>query len=500
MKGEKLSIKELLNIDFLKKPDFYCVFFILIGIFLRLKQYLFNRSLWLDEASLALNVIDRDFAGLFKPLDYYQGAPPFFLTATKMLVSIFGDSEPVLRLFPLVAGVVSIVLFYFLAKSAFNNRWIAVIAVAFFALNTRLIYFSQEFKQYSSDVMFTLAMLLLGISLDFNKLSYTKCLFLGVAVGLCLWFSHPLVFTAAGVLTAHILCNLIRKNYSTIAKIFIFTAPIVISFGLFYFLSLKNLATNPELLNYWAESFLKFSIFDLLTAFLFSHMYMFPFASYILLVAVAALAGMFLFFRKDRFKFLILVLPMVFCAMASFMQLYPFGDRFILFLLPIFILFMTKPLELAGVYRKIAGVLLVTAYCFVFFSSAGAYIDYISKNHAFEIEQLKPVLLAVKENIQPEDTIYLYYGSQRAADYYLRKIKLDNEIIIGISSRDNIDKYFEDLAQLKHKTKIWLIFSHLWRRNDEIPQILGWLFKNGELNRIIEKPGALVIEFTPKRK
>ena len=45
-----------------------------LGIFLRLFQYLHNRSLWLDEASLALNLIEKTFSELLQPLDYGQMA------------------------------------------------------------------------------------------------------------------------------------------------------------------------------------------------------------------------------------------------------------------------------------------------------------------------------------------------------------------------------------------------------------------------------------------
>src|SRR5256885_16763608 len=40
-----------------------------VGIFLRVAQYLANRSLWIDEAWLALNLLSRSFEHLTKPLD-----------------------------------------------------------------------------------------------------------------------------------------------------------------------------------------------------------------------------------------------------------------------------------------------------------------------------------------------------------------------------------------------------------------------------------------------
>ena len=52
---------------------------IALGIFLRVAPYAANHSLWLDEANLALNIVDRPLEGLLRPLDYGQGAPVGFL-------------------------------------------------------------------------------------------------------------------------------------------------------------------------------------------------------------------------------------------------------------------------------------------------------------------------------------------------------------------------------------------------------------------------------------
>ena len=71
---------------------------ILLGVALRLRQYLALRSFWLDEAMLALNIVGRSFSGLLKPLDYNQGGPVGFLLAEKMVVNLLGNSELSLRL------------------------------------------------------------------------------------------------------------------------------------------------------------------------------------------------------------------------------------------------------------------------------------------------------------------------------------------------------------------------------------------------------------------
>jgi hypothetical protein len=67
---------------------------LILGLGLRLAQYA-GRSLWLDEALLALNIIHRPIGGLFRVLDYHQGAPLGFLLlekmATKLVVMVNSD-------------------------------------------------------------------------------------------------------------------------------------------------------------------------------------------------------------------------------------------------------------------------------------------------------------------------------------------------------------------------------------------------------------------------
>src|SRR5687767_16036395 len=72
---------------------------LLAGSLLRLRQYLTGRSLWLDEAMLALNIVNRNYGELFQPLDYDQGAPIGLMLVEKTFNLIFGRNEFSLRLF-----------------------------------------------------------------------------------------------------------------------------------------------------------------------------------------------------------------------------------------------------------------------------------------------------------------------------------------------------------------------------------------------------------------
>ncbi len=62
-----------------------------LAVIVRVYLFIFvEKSLWLDEAALALNILDKGYLELFQPLQYAQSAPPLFLLCTKFLTEIFG--------------------------------------------------------------------------------------------------------------------------------------------------------------------------------------------------------------------------------------------------------------------------------------------------------------------------------------------------------------------------------------------------------------------------
>jgi len=171
---------------------------VVIGVILRLIQYSLNRSLWLDESVLALNIVNKSFLELLGPLDLIQVAPVGFIFIEKTLVILLGNNEYILRLFPLVAGIVSLFLFYYVARRCIPEEG-AFIAVGLFSLSPYLVYYSSDVKQYSSDV--TIALLLLAVTMFIRSKKFTNLsiVFFGAIGGIAVWFSLPSVFVLAGI-------------------------------------------------------------------------------------------------------------------------------------------------------------------------------------------------------------------------------------------------------------------------------------------------------------
>lgn len=96
----------------------FCTVFVLLGIALRLLRLGLNFPLWGDEAFVALNFFDSDFATLTKPLRHYQIAPLGFLWLEKITVLLLGMSEFTLRLTPCLAGIFALLVSFKAAKNS----------------------------------------------------------------------------------------------------------------------------------------------------------------------------------------------------------------------------------------------------------------------------------------------------------------------------------------------------------------------------------------------
>ena len=226
----------------------------LLGFFFRIYFYGVNRSLWLDEAMLALNLVNRSFLELMNPLDFSQGAPVGFLFLQKAVISILGNSDYILRLFPLLSGLASIPLMYSISKQ-YGRGLAPYISLGLFAFSASLIYYSSELKQYSSDVLVTLLLLFIVPKSLQEKVSSNVFIALGFTGVLAIWFSHPALFILTGIILTLGLAFTKQRNSYKLWWLVGIIGVWGINLILLYFISLQHLVANNVLLNYWSSGF-----------------------------------------------------------------------------------------------------------------------------------------------------------------------------------------------------------------------------------------------------
>ncbi|MCF8008573.1 MAG: glycosyltransferase family 39 protein [Halanaerobiales bacterium] len=501
-----MKIKSFYKIIYNKLKKVYTsnsfpIFIIILGIFIRFRQYLVNRSLWIDEASLALNILEKNYIGLLQKLDYGQSAPPVFLLITKYLTNLFGTSEYILRLLPLISGVLSLYVFYKISEKVLNKKAvpIALILMSFTHFN---IYYSAEFKQYSLEVL--IGLLIITFAIRLYKSNYSNYnLFLFVFIGsISVWFSHASVFMLLGVGLALLLklsyINSFSKKLKTRKYIFLIITYLVcfVSFSFHYFLIIRKSA-EKHFYQFWQGYFLPFppvsineikKYFELAAKFIINPL---GFNHVLGIVIFFILIGeYFLWKKKDKFYFYLINFPIFILITTSMLSIYPFGVRLVLFITPIFYLIISE-----GIYnifvlfskqnKKLIPIALLLIFITLLYPAAKGGQNLI--NPIFK-EEIRPVINYYFDNKQDSGNLYVYHGAERAFKFYI--YQKDISYISGSNHRENPSLYLKELDKLKGQGKFWFLFSHVHKNEKDI--FLIYLDKIGNRIDSFQRPGASI--------
>ena len=458
---------------------YYKIILILIfltGILIRLYKYLQNASLWGDEAALAINVVNGSYRDLFSGLQLMQACPPGFTVLVKFLLNSFHPAnlyirDLVLRFIPLTCGVSAIFAFYYLVKLVFEeNKFKILTAVLLFTLTPAAIIYSSQFKQYSMELLISIILLTIFykiIILEKNKWYYQ------FFIALSVWFSYSaFLVIASGCLT------LILKN----RKIFVTTfISVFISSIVYYFISLKDIfSVNYTNLNiYWSQaySFLQFShptriFYRLGELFVLTR----PVSLFIGLIIFIAIV-VYIFNKKNLlYKQVLFLTPFFLTVAASMLHKYPFCCRLILFLIPVFLIFIT---DLEGKPGKVLKGLLLLA-CLI------SIPVYSPDARALYYSYARDVIAYLKLN-QEKNDIYIFDNTSQEYLFYINGAHLTNlrNIVIPVTCYTEVLKPCSDVLKKLPKGKYYLLTSSYYAR--EIAEEAGL------------KPIELDLGFKPKK-
>lgn len=474
---------------------------ILLGWVLRLRQYLTGRSLWLDEAMLALNIVNRDIGGMFKPLDYDQGAPVGFLLIEKISNILFGRNEYALRLFPLLAGLASLWLFYLLLKQVTRGPGLYT-ALALFAFNPRLIYYTSEVKQYIVDVLITISLLLLASRLFAATPQKRDFAMLALAGVIGLSLSHPALFVLAGIGLGLVILYIQRRDFASL-KLAVMVGIVWLAILAFlYLLILKDLQQNIFMKEYWQNGFLPLPPWGHAGWFAtniqenIGVQFGIPYAVYF--VAGLMLIG-WAFLWKSNFPYaLIIALIWIMTLTASALQLYPVLERMILFLVPVGLLLLAKAVDL--LYQSLQRQKLVATLSALLLSGYLVYGPLVTSLGYFVqpkyYEHTRPAMGFLQETWRSEDAMYVSYGAVPAFEYYAPMYGLENATYIS-NKRDDYkdpDQILKQLETLRGQHRVWILLSHVYEKEgfNEKDFILDYLRQHGERKREFRVPGSSV--------
>lgn len=462
-----------------------------IGTGIRLWQYFLNPSLWMDEASLSLNVIERGFSELLQPLAYEQAAPPGFLWLQRLAITSFGDNEQALRLVPLLFGVAAPFLFLAVARRAANGFGLALV-VALFCLSPRLIFHSVEAKQYSGDVFAALTALAIGLRFGRAAVSARSAVACGLVGCAMLTISHAATFAFGGVAVLVLIDCARRRDPVRLPAVFPALALWLLTVVLLFGMSYRQLTHHGQLLDYWKAGFAPLpwspaAIDWCATTYL-------RFLTWPLglgsgwLVAVALPIGAAFLFRRDRWLFGISVAPIACALLASALHHYPFHDRLLLFAVPACLLALgagvTQLLSSPRIYWRWAGVGVAAGLLWPQLLRVGRDPARGRLSH-----ELRPVLHQVAAHDPSARTFVVCGNAWAAFRYYAPRCGfVGTPEIVGESAV--LDPTgFQTRLGAQHG-QAWIVFSHVMETNGQDERLAALEILDRIAKREMELPGA----------
>ena len=484
-----------------------------VGAAVRIEQFGWRRSLWLDEALITANIVHRSFAGLLHPLSGEQGAPIGWLWGERLAVVVFGNNEYALRAIPLLAGMAAIALVYRVVKPV-AGPWAAALATTLLALSPDAVRYSVEVKQYSSDLAVALALAVVGRwALRGSRRSLALW---GVAGAVAVWCSHPAVFVLAA--TALVLALSHRRTPHRLLGVGLASAGWLLSFGTDWLVSLRQLGANSYLHQYWSAGFAPtpFRLGADLTWLWRAPVRVaaepggMPAAG---LAAAVILAGFAWALRTRPREAALAALPIVAGLAGGAVGAYPFEGRMALWLLGFVV---------AGLAAAAAGAaaLLQAGHDAVFRLDQAAHLDARRSRRwgagvvavacvAFLVQgpirqvgdvahdpttwiDLRPLLQAVRPLMRPGDLVWVHSGDAPSAAYYAISTKVTPTSVVYDGPDAQACPGDPAIAGVADKGRVWFVFGYQSSTTDgdEQAEIESWLASSAHLEGRVTRPQA----------
>ena len=442
-----MRISELKNINIYK---LFIVLIIFAGIVLRISAFMHLRPFWLDECYLALNITDND--NYFSELIYNQAAPPFFMYLSKFFYNIIPfKAEFSLRLLPLLSGIGALFVFQILINKIFTNNLSKIMALSLFAFNFKLIYYSSEFKQYSSDVLIFLSVIAVFLVLkEMNTVQ--KCIY-GLLMGAAIWFSNAAVVAIPCIALIYLIEKIKTKSFK-INDILLFLPSLLSVIA--YCIIFKSTLESDYLHNFWEKFFIAHNFSNI--GYIIKNNARFFFTSHTLLLRYLILFGIFIFTFKKRF---IIILPIFLTLLLSYLHICPTQGRIILYILPVLIICACGLLEYKSKFIQYPALIIMS---FLIFCQANYAKEQFLNNELFYEDVLSP-LQTVSQNMKGGDYLLIDSYNNGSFKYYNKFFKFDEAHVKVIPHE--VSNFVKAIKTLP-KGNYFFVFSHSAHKGQKV--------------------------------
>ncbi|MCU0355936.1 MAG: hypothetical protein MUD08_19760, partial [Cytophagales bacterium] len=327
------------------------------------------------------------------------------------------------------------VLFYRLLQLLQLTEYVAFACLVIFAAGFPLVYYASETKQYSLEVLASVAAYILYYRYHQTD-NRLKLLSYALAGALMVWFSYSAVFVLFSVAVIHLFELLLKRQWK---KAFPFLAVYSVwglSFAANYLLIIyPNGLKSADIVNMWLDGFaplpprsvgdLKWYGISLYTAFRYplnlNWDFLSPWVPAMLQVSFVGLCffflGMVWLAKTDRQKLALFGLPILITLVVSGLHRYPFTERFLLFLVPHFIIFIGVGADLF--YQYTIRYSKAATYVVIVLLIMPPVIDLIQEDHfgGWKRREVKKGIAFMERNRQRGEFVFTN-GIASAFHYY----------------------------------------------------------------------------------
>lgn len=449
-----------------KAADVIGLCIIAAGIGVSIFMNCVGRTLWLDEAMLAYSFSKRSFFGLTNGIfEWDQSAPVLYLYLVKALTCIFGNTEFVLRSFSILSYIVVLFLSGYVAKKLFRIKY-PILVSAFLANMNFILKYSNEFKQYLSECIWVLLVLVLYYRYKERGLAWWKMM-LGFMV--FIWGANPVCFFAGGILLYEFVNGVVTKDKIMVRNSIFTGAGIGVSFVVYYFYWLRGIALSGSMQSYWDNAsfpLIPRSIEDLKQAQAMIYEIFITFREARIFMAAFVLAAFLIgiFWERNRYC-LVLLLGFFVTLFASYIHMFPIADRLWCFSFPVFTILAFYAIDKMAVSNRKAELAAVFLMFTLMLTNNGILVYRSGENVYQAGEEANPVIAYLQEHVEEGEKVYVYYQSIPVTKY---KIGYDTERI-GNVAEDNIiwatdllnkEEAQGDIEKVLREDRCYILASH----------------------------------------
>lgn len=474
-----------------KAADILGLLIIFAGIGVSIFMNCVGRSLWLDEAMLAYSFSKRSLftltSGIF---EWDQSAPVLYLYLVKLLTLIFGNTEFVLRSFSIFSYVFVLFLSWFAAKRLFRIKY-PILVSAFLANMNFLLQYSNMFKQYLSECIWVLLVLVVYYLYKEKGLAWWK---MALADMIFLWGANPACFFIGGILLYEFLEGVFTKEKLAVRNSILTGAGVGISFICYYFYWLRGTAQSATMQSYWENAdfpLIPKSIADLKMAQSMIYEIFITFREARIFITALVVAALLLgiFWERNRYC-RVIALGFLVALFASSIHMFPIADRLWCFSFPLFTILAFYAIDKMAVSSRKAELVAVFLMFTLMLSNNGILVYRHAENVFWKGEEANQPIAYLQEHVEEGEKVYVYYQSIPVTKY---KIGYDTQHI-GKGTQDNIiwasdtlDKEDAkgDISKVLKEERCYILASHA--PTERIGPLLDAASEQGSLEIVLDE-------------